>query len=109
MQRRQRAAEKKFLHRALTLCDLRKMDANKDGSVSREEFICYMLVALQKVDEEVIDDLRHIFENLDTTRTGSLDKRDLIKLTKTNYRSLQKIKQDLSEELADDFPNTLGE
>jgi hypothetical protein len=102
MQRRQKAAERKFLHQALTLCDLRKMDANQDGSVSREEFICYMLVALQKVDEEVIDDLRQIFDKFDTTGRGMLDKRALVKRTKRNYRPLQKIKDELSEELKEE-------
>ena len=102
MQRKQRAAEHKFLHRALTLCDLRKMDSNRDGSITKEEFISYMLVALQKVDQEFIDDLREIFDNLDTTGTGSLEKRDLVKLTKKNYRPLQRIKDDLSQ--MEDWP-----
>ena len=102
MQRRQKAAERKFIHQALTLCDLRKMDADQDGSVSKEEFICYMLVALQKVDQEVIDDLREIFEKLDVTGDGTLDKRDLVKRTKRNYRPLQKIKDELSEDLREE-------
>lgn len=97
MQRKQRGAEHKFLHRALTLCDLRKMDTNRDGSVTKEEFISYMLVALQKVDQEFIDDLREIFDNIDTTGKGILEKRDLVKLTKKNYRPLQKIREELSQ------------
>eukprot|EP00977_Amphora_coffeiformis_P026663 scaffold28921_cov191-Amphora_coffeaeformis.AAC.4 len=97
MLRKQRHAEHKFLHRALTLCDLRKMDADQDGSVTKEEFISYMLVALQKVEQEFIDDLREIFDNLDTTGNGILEKRDLVKLTKKNYRPLQKIREELSQ------------
>ena len=96
MQRKQRHAEHKFLHRALTLCDLREMDADRDGCVTREEFISYMLVAVQKVEQEFIDDLREIFDNLDATGTGVLEKRDLVRFTKRNYRPLQKIKDELS-------------
>ena len=103
MQRRRVAAEKEFLHQALTLCDLRKMDADQDGSVSKEEFICYMLVALQKVDQEVIDDLREIFDKFDTTGSGTLEKSDLIKRTKKNYKPLLKIKEELKEELEEEM------
>lgn len=39
IQRRVRQAEQKFLQRSITLCDLRKMDANHDGMVDMEEFL----------------------------------------------------------------------
>ena len=103
MQRRRKAAEKKFLHQALTLCDLRKMDADKDGTVTKEEFMCFMLVALQQVEQELVDDLREIFDKFDTTGSGTLDKRDLVNLTKKNYKPLKKINEELSQEIREEL------
>jgi hypothetical protein len=80
IQRKVRRAETKFLHRSVTRCDLNRMDANQDGMVDMEEFLTFMLVALQKVDRESIDDLKTIFRSLDTNGNGMLDKDDLVEL-----------------------------
>jgi potassium channel subfamily K len=80
IQRKVRRAEVKFLHRSVTRCDLSRMDANHDGMVDMEEFLTFMLVALQKVDRESIDDLKTIFRSLDTNGNGMLDKDDLVEL-----------------------------
>jgi Ca2+-binding EF-hand superfamily protein len=88
--RKTRKAEHKFLHRSITLCDLRRMDANDDGMVDMEEFITFMLVALQKVDKESIDDLRAIFRSLDTNGNGMLEKDDLVEIVqKSNIQEQQ--------------------
>jgi Ca2+-binding EF-hand superfamily protein len=42
-----------------------------------------MLVALQKCDQETIDDLRAIFRSLDMNGNGLLEKDDLVDLTRT--------------------------
>jgi hypothetical protein len=81
IQRKVRRAEVKFLHRSVTRCDLSRMDANHDGMVNMEEFLTFMLVALQKVDRESIDDLKSIFRSLDTNSNGMLDKGDLVELS----------------------------
>jgi len=85
IRRKQRIAETKFLHRTLTMCDIRNMDSNDDGAVDREDFVTFMLVALQKVDRSTIDELREIFDRLDTHGDGLLDAGDLIDLAEENY------------------------
>lgn len=85
IQRKQRIAQAKFLHRSLTLCDLRNMDTDADGKVSREEFLCFMLVALQKVDRETVEQLKSIFDSLDTNRNGLLEEQDIVELAEDNY------------------------
>jgi hypothetical protein len=78
--RRTRYLQYHHLQRTVTLCDLRNMDTNHDGTVDREEFLVFMLVALQKVDQESIDELKAIFEALDTNGNGKLEKEDLVAL-----------------------------
>lgn len=39
IQRQIRKSERKFLQRSITLCDLRRMDANGDNQVDMEEFL----------------------------------------------------------------------
>jgi potassium channel subfamily K len=80
IQRKVHRAEVKFLHRSVTRCDLGRMDVNKDGMVDMEEFLCFMLVALQKVDRESIDDLKTIFRSLDKNGNGMIDQDDLVDL-----------------------------
>jgi hypothetical protein len=77
---RNRELEYSHLHRTVTLCDLKNMDANGDGMVDREEFIIFLLVALQKVDQELIDELKAIFAALDRNGNGKLEKDDLVAL-----------------------------
>jgi potassium channel subfamily K len=69
--------EHKFLHRQLTLSDLDCMDADHDGSVMWGEFMAFMLVAMQKVDKADIEELRKVFDHLDKTGTGQLNKNDI--------------------------------
>jgi hypothetical protein len=80
IQRKVHRAEIKFLHRSVTRCDLSRMDANHDGMVDMEEFLTFMLVALQKVDRESIDDLKTIFRSLDKNGNGMIDHDDLVDL-----------------------------
>ena len=82
IQRRARRAEQKFLRRTITRCDLRNMDADQNGEVDMGEWLSFMLVALQKVDQESIDELKAIFHSLDTNGNGVLDKDDLVGLNK---------------------------
>jgi hypothetical protein len=77
MRRKDRQAERSFLQRAMTLCDLRKLDADRNGRVDRVEFLTYMLVALQKVTREDIDDILISFNRLDKDGNGYLTEGDL--------------------------------
>jgi len=76
--------EEKFLHRELTLKDISAMDTDNDNEVSLAEFLSFMLVAMQKVDKELIDELTELFNVLDKTGDGALSKEDLMAKTKQN-------------------------
>lgn len=78
MDRKRRLAEKKFLSRSLTLCDLATMDTDSDGRVDKAEFLCYMLTALQKVSKEDVREIEELFHKLDADGTQYLTKEDLI-------------------------------
>jgi len=52
--------------------------------VDELEFIKFMLVAMNKVDGDLFDNLRHNFQQLDVTNSGQIAKRDL-KMTVTSY------------------------
>lgn len=66
------------MRQAMTLADLRRMDTNNDNKVSPDEFLRYMLVALQKVDKQDIDEIMTLFQKLDKDNSGFIDKDDLM-------------------------------
>lgn len=70
--------EQRFLRQAMTLSDLRQMDTDHDDKVSPEEFLRYMLVALQKAEKQDIDDIMDLFKKLDKNGSGFIDKEDLM-------------------------------
>jgi len=80
VRRKNQSAQNQFLHRSLTLCDMIAMDTNHDELVSREEFLTFMLVALQKVDQESIDQIMEVFNRLDVDKSGEISKQDLIEI-----------------------------
>jgi Ion channel len=77
MRRKHQEVEHCFLNRTLTLCDLRTLDADRNGSVDKAEFLTYMLVALQKVPREDIDEILTAFARLDKDGNGFLTEADL--------------------------------
>lgn len=72
--------EKAFLNRQLTRIDLERMDLDKTGKVSYGEFLHFVLLAMQKVDEEDILQLREVFNRLDVTGDGYLTTDDVNEL-----------------------------
>jgi EF-hand domain pair len=78
MNRENRRVEREYLSRALTLCDLQRMDADQNGKVDRGEFLSYMLVALQRVSKEDVEQITRLFDKLDRTKEGVLSKDDLV-------------------------------
>lgn len=58
--------------------DIDALDVNHDGEVSELEFIKFMLVSMRKIDGELFDDLRHRFEELDSTGDGKITKEDIL-------------------------------
>lgn len=77
LRRQKQKAEIKFMSHSLTLSDLKSMDLTKDGKVTEHEFVVYMLMALQKIEEEDIQSIQKLFKELDQTGNGYLDQRDL--------------------------------
>ena len=78
MDRNRNRAEEAFLQRTLTAHDLSTLDLDKDGQVTKAEFLTYMLVALQKVPQNDIDELLAVFDRLDTDKSGTLTRNDLV-------------------------------
>lgn len=85
--RRQQEFRKRFEARELTLNDLLVMDDNGDGKVTLAEYLAFMLVAMNKVDQELITDLTAQFNRLDVDGTGCLEKEDLIIVAKRKLHS----------------------
>ena len=83
-----------LLQRSITLCDLRRMDSNEDGCVDMEDFLSFMLVALQKVEPQLLDDLKATFHALDNNGNGLLDKDDLVQLTQNEDNTWSNWKSD---------------
>ena len=71
----------------LTLADLDLMDGDKDGTVSRAEFLELMLVAMNKIDKDLLETLREYFDRLDVDGTGTLTKEDLLQVARNKFRS----------------------
>lgn len=91
-----RKHEQMFLKRAVTLCDLDRMDANDDGDVDLGEFLSFMLVALGKVDHDSIDELKAVFDSLDKDGNGILCKEDLVEIA--DESPLMEIQEELIAE-----------
>jgi len=75
--KRNDAIEDQFLKRALNEGALDKMDSNDDDTVTKDEFLVYMLKILDKVDPEDIEKILALFDNLDKDGSGSLTKADI--------------------------------
>ena len=48
------------------------VDADGDGSISRDEFLGYMLLKLHICDAETLDVLNDLFDQFDVTGSGEL-------------------------------------
>jgi hypothetical protein len=76
--RQRQARQQLWSSHDLTLEDLEVMDEDGDGNVTRAEFLEFMLLAMDKVDRPLVDELRAQFASLDTDGTGVLSRGDLI-------------------------------
>ncbi|EEC44725.1 predicted protein, partial [Phaeodactylum tricornutum CCAP 1055/1] len=75
---RQQRFHKHMQAKELTMQDLEVMDEDGDGKVTRAEFMEFMLVAMNAIDQSLIDELRDHFRHLDQDNSGSLSRQDLI-------------------------------
>jgi hypothetical protein len=81
----------RFLHRyeaqELTQDDLDAMDVNCDGMVTRAEFLEFMLLAMNKIDADLVDELQNYFHKLDTSSRGVLDREDLVEIARRKLKN----------------------
>ncbi|KUF88971.1 hypothetical protein AM588_10003984 [Phytophthora nicotianae] len=70
----------------ISMKELLDMDADGDGKVSQLEYLCYMLVKLNKVDQDDLDGIIAQFHKLDRDGSGELDRDDLERLDRELQR-----------------------
>lgn len=83
---RRERGQRKLRNKELTLDDLKVMDVDGDGTVTKAEFYEFMLVAMGSVDQDLIDNLKSHFDRLDKDKSGTLDKDDLINVAQFNLQ-----------------------
>lgn len=88
MKRRREKHSQKLRTLQLTEGDLDVLDTEMDGQVSRLEYVVFMLKAMGKVDEHLLNELHAQFAVLDATKDGVLTKSDLEQRVDENVRSL---------------------
>lgn len=84
---RQQRFHKHMQAKELTMQDLEVMDEDGDGKVTRAEFMEFMLVAMNAIDQSLIDELRDHFRHLDQDNSGSLSRQDLIAAARKKLQS----------------------
>lgn len=97
----------KLMNVDLSLEAILDMDDDGDGSVTEYEFMKFMLVRTEIVEEESLVELHKRFQALDKDGSGALDKNDLIteplgvdaKVSKKNVEILKKSSLNLSTKL----------
>lgn len=82
--------KKRLAHRELTQDDLDAMDVDGDGKVSWAEFLEFMLVAMEKVDYELIGELQTYFRQLDVAKTGELSREDLVEAARRKLKGARR-------------------
>jgi hypothetical protein len=76
-----------YCARELTQDDLDAMDVNEDGKVTRAEFLEFMLLAMNKIDYEMVDELQAYFGKLDVAGTGELSRANLVEAARRKLKS----------------------
>ena len=84
---RQTGYRQLMANKELTLQDLEVMDEDGDGNVTQAEWLEFMLVAMDKVDKELIQELKGHFHRLDEDGTGTLSREDLVAAARRKLQS----------------------
>jgi len=66
---------------------IKAVDADGDGSISRDEFLGYMLLKLHICDAETLDVLNDLFDQFDVTGSGTLNSQDVVLVAKERLKS----------------------
>ena len=89
VERRRAVYQKRVWSQELKVRDLQIMDWDKDGEVSKLDYVEFMLLTLKKVDPDLLNELHQQFDQLDTNRSGSLTKQDLERLAKKRLKRVR--------------------
>jgi Ca2+-binding EF-hand superfamily protein len=82
LERKAHEAEEEFLNRRMTLADFNRMDVDKNGSVTYDEFIKFFLVTMGKVKEDEMDRMKELYDSFDVNNDGTLQVDDLVMMAK---------------------------
>lgn len=77
-------------NRQLHIKDLLDIDSDGDGNVSEIDFVAFLLWKMQKVDKDVLDELRQHFHHFDVDNDGLISKSDLYQLFLGNLKRANK-------------------
>jgi hypothetical protein len=77
----------KVHQREMTMKDLEVMDLDGNGAVTRTEFIKFMLLAMNKIDIELVKELHAHFDRWNESRSGELCRQDLVEAARRKLRS----------------------
>jgi hypothetical protein len=97
IEQQRKACDTKLWKHEISLEDLRFMDIDGDGIVKEVEFLTFMLVAMKKVDRELIDCIPEHFHQLDLTNSGTLVRVDLELMAKKKHQRGALTKLQLAE------------
>ena len=89
VERRRSVYQRQVWSQELKVGDLHIMDWDRDGEVSKLDYVEFMLLTLKKVDANLINELHQQFDQLDTNRSGSLTKQDLERLAKKRLKRVR--------------------
>merc|ERR1711933_661451 len=73
----------------LNLEALEEMDTDDSGEVTMDEYMEFMLIQMEKVDKELLNQLRRQFQKLDSDNNGVLSKDDLKSVVIARSKSLR--------------------
>lgn len=87
VEQRTQIYDKRLWRHELTLEDLITMSHDNSGTVTELDFVVFMLQAMKKVDEDLIDKIRAHFQKMDLTQSGTLVRGDLELMARKKLRS----------------------
>ena len=87
---RQKPFRESLRTKEFTLRDFEAMDDDGDGKITRAGYLEFMLLAMHKVDRELLLGLNQQFDRLDADGDGQLDIKDLILTAKQRLHSTQR-------------------
>ena len=80
-----------FFSRCLDASSLDKMDTNDDASVSKIEFLIFMLKTIDKIDDSDVKEILGLFDKLDKDGSGVLNKMDLGFIQRKSSKIVKKV------------------